>query len=69
MKIEIIQRHSPDGWVVHMDRLQVRFNSLEQARAFVDQLQARIDAPHPWPQPVVQGWRPDGRRTAVGGKR
>ncbi|WP_409318254.1 hypothetical protein [Pseudomonas sp. KCJK9016] len=54
MNIEIIERRSAPGWVVHMDRLQVNFNSLEQARAFVDRLQARINAPHPWPQPAAR---------------
>ncbi|MDI2143629.1 MULTISPECIES: hypothetical protein [unclassified Pseudomonas] len=54
MNIEIIERRSPHGWVVHMDRLQVNFNSLEQARAFVGQLRARIDAPHTWPQPTAR---------------
>ena len=49
MIIEITQKQATDGWIVYMDDLAVDFNSREGAQAFVDQLKARIDAPHVWP--------------------
>jgi len=49
MIIEITQKQATDVWMVCMDDLAVDFNSLEGAQAFVDQLKARIDAPHVWP--------------------
>lgn len=49
MNIGIKEKQTTHGWVVHMDALEVNFNTLEEANAFVGQLQARIDAPHRWP--------------------
>ncbi|NWB29644.1 hypothetical protein [Pseudomonas gingeri] len=49
MNIEITEGRAGHGWIVHMDDQAVNFNSLEQATAFVDQLKARIEAPHVWP--------------------
>ncbi|KAA5841739.1 hypothetical protein F2A38_14445 [Pseudomonas chlororaphis] len=49
MIIDITAKPTGHGWLVHMDALTVGFSSLEAATAFVGQLRARIDAPHPWP--------------------
>jgi hypothetical protein len=49
MNIDIKKKQTTHGWVVHMDALEVSFNTQEEANAFVGQLQARIDAPHRWP--------------------
>lgn len=49
MIIDITQKQTTHDWVVHMDALEVVFESLEGAQAFVDQLKARIAAPHIWP--------------------
>ncbi|CAI8702274.1 hypothetical protein [Pseudomonas chlororaphis] len=49
MIIDITEKPAGHGWVVHMDALEVDFDSLEAATAFVGQLRARIDAPHAWP--------------------
>jgi len=54
MIIEITEKRTSHGWAVHMDALEVNFNSMEEAKAFVDQLKARIDAPHIWPVTVGQ---------------
>ncbi|MGH8387353.1 MAG: hypothetical protein ACRESJ_17990 [Pseudomonas sp.] len=49
MIIDITEKPASHCWVVCMDALEVNFNSLDGARAFVDQLKARIEAPHAWP--------------------
>jgi hypothetical protein len=49
MIIEVSQKQVNHGWAVQLDALEVNFNSLEEAQAFVAQLKARIDAPHAWP--------------------
>ncbi|OIN53152.1 hypothetical protein [Pseudomonas costantinii] len=49
MNIEITKARTLPCWVVHLDDLAVNFNSLEQANAFVAQLNVRIAAPHVWP--------------------
>lgn len=49
MIIDITEKPANHCWVVCMDALQVNFNSLEEAQAFVGQLKARIKAPHVWP--------------------
>lgn len=51
MIIDITEKPTSHCWVVRMDALEVNFNSLGQAQAFVGQLKARIDAPHAWPIP------------------
>jgi len=48
MNIEI-SGPSDDQWIVRMDAFVVRFDSKVAAQSFVDQLKARIDAPHAWP--------------------
>jgi hypothetical protein len=50
MIIRIEERQPGTSWVVRLDALCVGFKSLEQAQAFTRTLQARIDAPHAWPQ-------------------
>ncbi len=52
MIIDITQSPTSHCWVVHMDALEVKFHSLSKAQAFVDQLKARIEAPHAWPMPL-----------------
>jgi len=54
MIIEVSEKQVKHGWAVHLDALEVNFNSLEEAQAFVAQLKARIDAPHTWPSPAGQ---------------
>lgn len=49
MNIDISATAAPHGWVVSLDDCRVYFNQLQEAQAFVSRLQARIDAPHPWP--------------------
>ena len=49
MIIDITETPASHCWVVCMDALQVNFNSLGEAQAFVGQLMARIQAPHVWP--------------------
>lgn len=49
MIIDIKTNRTKHCWVVCIDTLEVNFNSLEAASAFVSQLKARIDAPHSWP--------------------
>ncbi|WP_223434272.1 MULTISPECIES: hypothetical protein [unclassified Pseudomonas] len=51
MIIDITEKPASHCWVVCMDALEVNFNSLSEAQAFVGQLKARIDAPHAWPIP------------------
>lgn len=62
MIIEITEKQTSHCWAVHMDALQVSFNSLEDAKVFVGQLKARIDAPHVWP---VAARAMPGRRSAL----
>ncbi|QQZ44910.1 hypothetical protein IF690_15190 [Pseudomonas sp. SK3(2021)] len=62
MIIDITEKPTGHGWVVHMDALEVSFSSLEAATAFVGQLRARIDAPHAWP--ASPGLRGDAPRAA-----
>ncbi|MBO1537311.1 hypothetical protein [Pseudomonas sp. OA65] len=50
MIIRIEERQPGASWMVRLDALCVGFKSLEQAQAFTRTLQARIDAPHVWPQ-------------------
>jgi hypothetical protein len=50
MNIDISATAAPHGWIVSLDDWQVSFDHLEDARAFVSRLKARINAPHPWPQ-------------------
>ncbi|WCM48501.1 hypothetical protein OH720_15810 [Pseudomonas sp. WJP1] len=49
MIIDIMEKPASHCWVVCMDALEVNFNSLGEARAFVGQLKTRIEAPHAWP--------------------
>lgn len=49
MFIDITEKPAARCWVVCMDALEVNFNSLGEAQAFVGQLKARIEAPHVWP--------------------
>lgn len=55
MLITITQQQAPLRWTVHMDGWFVHFDSQAQAEAFVQRLQARLDAPHPWPSTGVAG--------------
>lgn len=61
MIIDITAKPTGHGWLVHMDALTVGFSSLEAATAFVGQLRARIDAPHPWPTSPGQTEAPLGQ--------
>jgi hypothetical protein len=54
MIIEVSEQQVNHGWAVYLDALEVNFNSLEEAQAFVAQLKARIDAPHIWPSTTGQ---------------
>ena len=49
MIIAIAEKQTTHRWVVQLDNLEVIFNGREEAQAFVGQLKARINAPHPWP--------------------
>jgi len=49
MIIRIEEQRPGALWVVHLDACQVGFSRLGDAQAFVNRLQARIDAPHAWP--------------------
>lgn len=51
MIIDIKEKPTSHCWVVCMDALEVNFNNLGEAEAFVGQLKARIEAPHVWPTP------------------
>lgn len=65
MIIDIAQEPISHCWVVCMDAMEVNFNSLEEAQAFVGQLKARIEAPHVWPvtagAAAFKRQMPDGR--------
>jgi len=37
-------------WLVKLNNYQVTFSSAEQAKAFVDKLKSRIEAPHVLPR-------------------
>ncbi|MGF6092663.1 hypothetical protein [Pseudomonas sp. 18173] len=52
MIIDITEKPTSHCWVVRMDALEVNFNNLSEAQAFVGQLKARIEAPHAWPIPL-----------------
>lgn len=54
MNIEITERQAPHVWVVHLDGWDVNFRSVNAAKDFVDVLQARINAPHMWPNACAQ---------------
>lgn len=54
MNIKITEKHAPHGWVVHMDDWDVGFMSLKAAQEFVEVLEARINAPHEWPNAFAQ---------------
>lgn len=54
MNIEITERQAPHVWVVHLDGWVVSFRSVKTAQDFVDVLQARINAPHMWPNAYAQ---------------
>jgi hypothetical protein len=54
MIIAITQEQTSHCWVVHLDNLEVNFNRQEEAKAFVGQLKARIDAPHIWPSTAAR---------------
>ncbi len=53
MIIRLEERQAEMRWVVHLDALCIGFRSVDQARAFTRTLQARIDAPHVWPQDLM----------------
>ncbi len=57
--MDIRLEHRGNTWKVKLDRHAVSFRSEAEARQFVQQLQARVNAPHPWP-----GAKPD---TALAG--
>lgn len=65
MIIDITAKPTGHGWLVHMDALTVGFSSLEAATAFVGQLRARIDAPHPWPTSPGQTEAPSDSRRPI----
>jgi hypothetical protein len=46
MKVEIEQIQGKAGWEVRLGTCAVSFRSQEEAVAFVERLQARLDAPH-----------------------
>lgn len=52
MEILITERMKSKGarWQVKLDQHVVSFRSEAEAKAFVSILQARIRAPHPWPE-------------------
>ncbi|WP_376779359.1 hypothetical protein [Pseudomonas lopnurensis] len=50
MKIDIENTSGETGCKVRLDGQEVRFTSEAQAKAFVQRLQARLQAPHPLPQ-------------------
>lgn len=54
MNIKITERQAPHGWVVHLDDWDVNFKHLDAAQDFAGLLQARIDAPHVWPNAFGQ---------------
>ncbi|PWB34141.1 hypothetical protein DCO48_07530 [Pseudomonas sp. SDI] len=42
-----IEQHLRQGrWWIHLDAWEVSFRSLDEATAFVDRLNARLNAPH-----------------------
>jgi len=49
MKIEIEQAQGKTDWEVRLDTCTVNFHSQEEAQAFAERLQARLDAPHALP--------------------
>lgn len=46
MNVFIEQHPRQDRWWVHLDVWEVSFRSLDEATAFVDRLNARLNAPH-----------------------
>ncbi|KGU82594.1 hypothetical protein E3Z27_11625 [Pseudomonas mediterranea] len=53
MIIRLEERQAEKRWVVHLDAWCIGFRSVDEALAFTRTLQARIDAPHAWPQDVI----------------
>lgn len=49
MIVRMEQAGNQAGYVVWLNQYRVRFNSQSKAEAFVAQLQARLQAPHPLP--------------------
>lgn len=49
MKVEINPAQGKAGWEVKLDTCAVSFRSHEEAEAFAERLQARLDAPHTLP--------------------
>lgn len=50
MKIELEKIGSDAVWMVLLGSCRVRFSSRNEAQAFIEQLQARLNAPHHWPR-------------------
>jgi hypothetical protein len=49
MNIKVEKRHLENGWVVSLNRMDVRFTTHAQAQAYADQLHARLNAPYTIP--------------------
>ncbi|MNN44634.1 hypothetical protein D3C81_1589330 [compost metagenome] len=49
MKVEIEEVVGKMDWVVRLDTCAVNFKTQDEAKAFAERLQARLDAPHPLP--------------------
>ena len=58
MQIRIEEANTPEGWLVWMDALCVKFRSYTEAEAFVKKLKDRVNAAHPLPisinRPVLE---------------
>ncbi|MCI0995340.1 hypothetical protein HNO91_01985 [Pseudomonas corrugata] len=53
MIIRLEERQAEMRWMVHLDAFCIGFRSAGEALSFTRTLQARIDAPHVWPQDVI----------------
>ncbi|WP_137817528.1 hypothetical protein [Pseudomonas sp. 2FG] len=49
MNVEIEEVQGTAGWVVKLDTCTVSFRSQDEAEAYAERLQARLDAPHALP--------------------
>lgn len=58
MQIRIEEANTPEGWLVWMDALCVKFHSYAEAETFVKQLENRVHSAHPLPisvnRPVLE---------------
>lgn len=59
MLIRIEEGSHDNHWIVRLDEYPVTCRNWQEAKAFADRMQSRIDAPHPLPWRSAQQSRAD----------